>query len=53
MFGGRELDATVLVILMLELAFVAWWQLKSGRRDTRRLVDDAVRLGARARRPRA
>jgi hypothetical protein len=50
MFGG-ELDATVLVIVALEFAFVGWWLFWTPRRTS--LVDDAVRLGhARARRRR-
>lgn len=47
---GLELDATVLVILALELVFLGWWLLYTPRRES--LVDDAVRLGVRARRRR-
>ncbi len=52
MFGGNELETTVFVILLVELAFVGWL-FRAPARDSRRLVDDAVRLGLRSRRRRA
>jgi uncharacterized membrane protein YqjE len=58
MLGASELDATVGVLLLLEAGFVAWLIARARRersvsRTSFGLVDDAERLGLRARRRRA
>jgi len=65
MLGAAELDATITVILLLEAGFVTWLVARARRERfgggsygrsrgaSYGLVDDAVRLGLRARRHRA
>lgn len=52
MLGASELDATVGVLLLLEVGFVAWLIARARRERSSRtdfgLVDDAIRLGLRA-----
>lgn len=53
MTGADELWAMVAVIALIEGCFLAWWVSRSrGASSPRRprLLDDAVRLGLRARR---
>ncbi len=53
MTGADELWAMVAVIALIEVCFLAWWVGRSRADPSHRrprLLDDAVRLGLRARR---
>ncbi len=50
MLGVFELDPTVILVVAMELLFVAWLVLRPRRQRSGRLLEDARRLGLRARR---
>jgi hypothetical protein len=52
MLGVFELDTTVVLVVAMELSFVAWLLLRPRRQRSgrMRMIEDARRLGLRARR---